>query len=89
MAPTDGVVVALAFTLGALFGRRQAEAGGASRGLAELVKSGKGGAVPGGVELRPMTEEERIADENRRAERRAEKERREAEATKKRKEDEA
>lgn len=89
MAPTDGVVVALAFTLGALFGRRQAEAGGASRGLAELVKSGKGGAVPGGVELRPMTEEERVADEKRRAERRAEKERREAEATKKRKEDEA
>ena len=90
MAPTDGVVVALAFTIGALFGRRQAEAGGASRGLAELVKSGGGNGVAGvSGELRPMTEEERIADEKRRAERRAEKERREAEATKKRKEDEA
>jgi len=90
MAPTDGVVVALAFTVGAIFGRRQAEASGASKGLAELVKSGGVNGV-GGVsgELRPMTEEERIADEKRRAERKAEKERREAEATKKRKEDEA
>ena len=87
MAPTDGVVVALAFTIGALFGRRQAET--SSKGLAELVKSGGVSGVSGTGELRPMTEEERIADEKRRAERKAEKERREAEATKKRKEDEA
>ena len=46
MAPSSGIAVALAFALGALFGRRQAEESGVSRGLAELMKR-EGGGIPG------------------------------------------
>ena len=54
---------------GALFGRRQAEESGVSRGLAELMKR-EGSGIPG--ELKQMTEEERVVDEKRKAERKAE-----------------
>ena len=57
MAPSSGIAVALAFALGALFGRRQAEESGLSRGLAELMKR-EGSGIPG--ELKQMTEEERV-----------------------------
>ena len=86
MAPSSGIAVALAFALGALFGRRQAEESGLSRGLAELMKR-EGSGIPG--ELKQMTEEERVVDEKRKAERKAEKIKKEAEAKKKRDEDEA
>ena len=93
MAPASGLAVALALVVGAVFGRDAAEERSkASAGvLAELIAraggGGGGGGSGGGVKV--MTEEERVADEKRKAEK-AEKARvAELARRKKRDEDEA
>ena len=90
MAPVSGIAVALAFVLGAVFGRSAAETKGnaASGVLVDLAKRASGGSGDNGS-FTPMTEEQRIADELKKEKKREEDRLAELARRKKRDEDEA
>lgn len=88
MAPASGLAVAIALVVGAVFGRDAAEERSrASAGvLAELIARAGGGGGGSGVGVKVMTEEERVADEKRKAD--EEKRARVAELARRKKRDE-
>lgn len=89
MAPVSGLAVALAFAVGAMFGRRSAESRSAAAAdvLADLAARAGGAGADAGFQ--PMTEEQRVADEARKAKKAEEARLAELARRKKRDEDEA
>ena len=91
MAPVSGLAVAFAFAVGAVFGRKSAESKSAAAAdvLADLAARAGGAAGGGAAGFQPMTEEQRVADEARKAKKAEEARLAELARRKKRDEDEA